>query len=544
MKKFTVEEVAKHSVASDCWIIVDGKVFDVTEFLDVHPGGKKILLKKAGKDASKEFKKFHNASIMKKVGLPMQIGVIESAVTEAPSQPTTETKQTSTPVKVAETDIHQLVSGEQARYGEGIPYGDPTWYQDWNSPHYTQSHINLRKSIREFVDNEVMPFCHEWSEAKAIPREVVKRAAELGILNATSGAAKNPRNVKYMKYPLPGGVKVGEFDIFHEFICVDELSRCGSGGFIWALMGGLGIGLPPIMNFASEELREKVIPGCLAGDKFIALAITEPSAGSDVANLKTTAKDMGDHYLLNGEKKWITQGAYADYYTVACRTGGEGMGGVSLLLVERTMPGVNARYMDCQGMWGSGTSYITFEDVKVPKHHIIGKVNQGFKYIMHNFNHERLGIVMQANRLARVCIEEALKYSLKRKTFGQRLIEHAVIRNKFGHMIRQCEATHAWLESVLYQLKTQPENVTPNLLAGPIALLKAQSTQTFEFCAREASQIFGGLAYTRGGQAEKVERLYREVRAYAIPGGSEEIMLDLGVRQALKQAFAATKQKL
>ncbi|KAG1202035.1 hypothetical protein G6F70_002639 [Rhizopus microsporus] len=347
-----------------------------------------------------------------------------------------------------------------------------------------------------------------------------------------------------MKYPLPAGLKIEEFDIFHEFVCIDEIARCGSGGFIWALMGGLGIGLPPVLNFGSEELKAKVVPGCLSGEKFIALAVTEPSAGSDVANLKTTAKDMGDYYLLNGEKKWITQGGYADYYTVACRTGGPGMGGVSLLLVERTMPGVNARFMDCQGMWGSGTSYITFEDVKVPKSHIIGKVNHGFRYIMHNFNHERLGIVMQANRLARVCIEEALKYSLKRKTFGQRLIEHAVIRNKLGHMIRQCEATHAWLESVLYQVQTLPENVTPNLLAGPIALLKAQSTQTFEFCAREASQIFGGLAYTRGGQGEKIERLYREVRAYAIPGGSEEIMLDLGVRQAISKAMAASKPKL
>lgn len=119
-----------------------------------------------------------------------------------------------------------------------------------------------------------------------------------------------------------------------------------------------------------------------------------------------------------------------------------------------------------------------------------------------------------------------------------------MIRNKLGHMIRQCEATHAWLESVLYQLHTLPEKATPNLLAGPIALLKAQSTQTFEYCAREASQIFGGLAYTRGGQGEKVERLYREVRAYAIPGGSEEIMLDLGVRQALGKAMANSKSKL
>jgi alkylation response protein AidB-like acyl-CoA dehydrogenase len=165
------------------------------------------------------------------------------------------------------------------------------------------------------------------------------------------------------------------------------------------------------MNFANEELRNRIVPECLAGDKIISLCITEPSAGSDVANLATNAKDMGDYFLVNGEKKWITQGAYADYYTVACRTGGEGMAGVSLLLIEREFPGVSARQMDCQGMWGSGTSYITFEDVKVPKTHLIGKLNEGFKYVMHNFNHERLGIVMQASRLSRVCIEEALKVS-------------------------------------------------------------------------------------------------------------------------------------
>ncbi|ORE08307.1 acyl-CoA dehydrogenase NM domain-like protein [Rhizopus microsporus var. microsporus] len=548
MKTFTVEEVAKHNKADDIWIIIDGKVFDLTKFINDHPGGKKVLLKKAGKDASKEFKTFHNEAIMQRLGLPMQIGVIgtaETAKPEATAPSAVEPQPAPVTTNVTKTtDIRQLVSNDQARFGEGIPYGDPTWYQDWNSPYYKDSHIKLRKEIRAFVDKEVMPYCHEWSEAKAVPHAVVKRAAELGILNIASGASKKPGNAKYMKYPLPAGLTVEEFDIFHEFVCIDEIARCGSGGFIWALMGGLGIGLPPVLNFGSEELKAKVVPGCLSGEKFIALAVTEPSAGSDVANLKTTAKDMGDYYLLNGEKKWITQGGYADYYTVACRTGGPGMGGVSLLLVERTMPGVNARFMDCQGMWGSGTSYITFEDVKVPKSHIIGKVNHGFRYIMHNFNHERLGIVMQANRLARVCIEEALKYSLKRKTFGQRLIEHAVIRNKLGHMIRQCEATHAWLESVLYQVQTLPENVTPNLLAGPIALLKAQSTQTFEFCAREASQIFGGLAYTRGGQGEKIERLYREVRAYAIPGGSEEIMLDLGVRQALSKAIAASKPKL
>ncbi|KAI7901507.1 acyl-CoA dehydrogenase/oxidase [Cokeromyces recurvatus] len=534
MKTFTVEEVKLHNNAKDCWIIIEGNVFDVTHFLNEHPGGKKVILKMAGKDASKQFKTFHNASIMQRIGLPMQIGVIEST-----EQPVIKKETPSLPVKNHEqkraivTDVVQ--NKHLSKFGEGYPYGDPSWYQNWNSPYYNESHIKVRNAVREWVDKEVIPFCHEWSENKEIPKSVLKSAAKVGLLAAVSGAATDPKMAHLLPYGLPSGITLSEFDIFHEFICVDEVARCGSGGLVWALQGGLAIGLPPVIHFANDELKNRIVPECLAGDKVIALCITEPSAGSDVANLTTTAKDMGDYFLLNGEKKWITQGAFADYYTVACRTGNEGMSGVSLLLVERTFPGVSARKMDCQGMWGSGTSYITFEDVKVPKSHLIGELNQGFKYIMHNFNHERLGIIMQANRFSRVCIEESLKYALKRKTFGQRLIDHAVIRNKFGHMIRQCEASHAWLESILYQIKTLPEEEQPSLLAGPIALLKAQSTQTFEYCAREAAQIFGGLAYTRGGQGEKVERLYREVRAYAIPGGSEEIMLDLGVRQIMKK---------
>lgn len=132
-----------------------------------------------------------------------------------------------------------------------------------------------------------------------------------------------------------------------------------------------------------------------------------------------------------------------------------------------------------------------------------------------------MGIAIQANRFARVCLEEATKYAHKRKTFGKRLIDHPVIRNKIANMAHKVEATHAWMESLIYQTEAMPFDMQMLKLGGPIALLKAQSGQTFEFCAREAAQIFGGLSYTRGGQGEKVERLYREVRAFAIPGGSE-----------------------
>ncbi|KAF9585682.1 hypothetical protein BGW38_001235 [Lunasporangiospora selenospora] len=522
---FSVNQVASHNSENDCWIIVHDKVYDVTAFLNDHPGGKKIILKNAGTDATKQFDAFHGPGVLEKHGA-LCIGVIGEPPKEG----------------AAESAAEAASEDDERQFGEMIPFGDPSWYQDWDSPYYKDSHRRLRRALRTFVDTEIMPFVHEWDEAKQVPMFLFSKCADMGILAAIAGTGNLP--VEYFDVEktvlFRGGDKAivppGEFDAFHSFIIGDELARCGSGGVLWGLCGGLGIGLPPIIKYGSEELKQRVVTECLAGRKTICLAITEPSAGSDVANLTTIANEASDGYIVNGEKKWITNGTFADYFTAAVRTGGDGMGGVSLLVVERSMPGVSTRQMQCSGVWSSGTAYINFEDVLVPKANLVGKENRGFKYIMNNFNHERMGIVIQANRLARVCLEEAIKYGSKRKTFGVRLVNHPVLRNKIAHMARQIEATHNWMENVLYQTMTMPEDVQMIKLGGPIALLKAQATQTLEYCAREASQIFGGLAYTRGGQGEKVERIYREVRAYAIPGGSEEIMLDLGARQSIKVA--------
>lgn len=188
--------------------------------------------------------------------------------------------------------------------------------------------------------------------------------------------------------------------------------------------------------------------------------------------------------------------------------------------------------MNVGGVWCSGTTYITMEDVKVPVENLIGKEGEGFKYIMYNFNHERWGVIVISLRFARVCYEESFKYALKRRTFGKPLIENPIIRAKLGNMARAVEAGWAWLENLTYQMQTMTKGEADLKLASPIALLKAHSTQVMDFCAREAVQVFGGLGYTRGGQGEKVERLYRDVRAMVIGGGTEEILIDLGVRVA------------
>ena len=403
-----------------------------------------------------------------------------------------------------------------------------------HSPYFNETHAALRAEVREWIETEIEPHVTEWDEKKEVPASVYKEMGRRGYL---AGLLGTHYQKDFVENPIKS-VPHDKWDLFHEMLLTDELSRVGSGGFVWNVIGGFGIGCPPLVKFGKKSLVDRILPGILNGDKRICLAITEPDAGSDVANLTCEAKlsEDGKHYIVNGEKKWITNGIWADYFTVAVRTGGPGMNGVSLLLIERDFGGVSTRRMDCQGVWSSGTTYITFEDVKVPVENLIGKENQGFRVIMTNFNHERIGIIIQCLRFSRVCYEESVKYANKRRTFGKKLIEHPVIRLKLAHMARQIEASYNWLENVIYQCEKMGETEAMLRLGGPIASLKAQATVTFEFCAREASQIFGGLSYSRGGQGGKVERLYRDVRAYAIPGGSEEIMLDLSIRQSMRVA--------
>lgn len=209
-----------------------------------------------------------------------------------------------------------------------------------------------------------------------MPASLYKKLGERGYLAGLLGV-KYP--TEYTPYRVQS-VAPENWDLFHEMIVADEMSRTGSGGVIWNLLGGYGIGCPPVVKYGKKPLVDRILPGILAGDKRICLAITEPDGGSDVANLNCEAKlsEDGKHYIVNGEKKWITNGVWCDYFTTAVRTGEGGMNGISVLLIERG-PGVSTRRMDCQGVWSSGTTYVTFEDVKVPVENLIGKENQGFK---------------------------------------------------------------------------------------------------------------------------------------------------------------------
>jgi len=260
-----------------------------------------------------------------------------------------------------------------------------------------------------------------------------------------------------------------------------------------------------------------------------------------VAGLRTTAVRDGEFYVVNGTKKWITAGLAADYFTTAVRTGGPGMGGLSLLLIDRNLPGIKLRKMETQFDSASSTTFITFEDVRVPVTYLIGAENMGFMMIMQNFNHERFLISAKATRISRQLFEASIKYAMERETFGKKLITHQIIRYKLAEMIRQVEALQDFLERVCFQFASGVPDIK---LGGQCALLKVQASKTYEYCARESSQIFGGNSIVKEGKGKKIESAYRGVRAMAIPGGSEEILLDFAMRQVAATANKLQKAKL
>lgn len=373
------------------------------------------------------------------------------------------------------------------------------------SPMYSADHEAFRATVRRYVEKELLPHVDAWDEAESFPRSVYRSAAELGLLG--------------LGYPEQYGGT--DADLFHEMVMIEELSRTASGGLLASLFSH-SIGAPPILVGGSESLKARVLPQILAGEKISALAITEPSGGSDVANLCTRAVRDGDDYIVNGSKTFITSGMRADYLTVAVRTGGPGAAGVSALLIDGDSPGLTRTPLKKMGWWCSDTATLHFDNVRVPASHLLGQENRGFEIFMRNFNHERLALAMQAYALARVCLDEASDWAKDRTTFGKRLVEHQVVRQKLVVMATQIEATRAILEDLAQRLERGESPV------AQICMLKNFATQTMQLCADSAVQILGGMGFMRG---TKSERIYREVKVYMIGGGAEEILNDLAARQ-------------
>jgi len=373
-----------------------------------------------------------------------------------------------------------------------------------NEQFYTAEHDAFRDTVRRFVQSEILPHVDAWEDAQSFPRALYEKAGAIGIL-----AIGIPE--------MYGGIPA---DPLLSMIVTQELARAGSGGISASLMSH-SIGMPPLVAAGNGALKARILPEVVAGRTISALAVTEAGGGSDVAAIRTRAVRDGDAYVLSGEKTYITSGMRADVITVLARTGGEGANGLTLLLVED-----DARIMRTplrkMGWHPSDTATLHFDEVRVPVANRLGEEGEGFRIAMRNFNAERLTLAANAAAFSDVCLQDSIAWAKERRTFGQRLIEHQVIRHKLVDMATRIAATQALVDRLAQAVAAGEEPV------AEIAMAKNQATRTMAFCASEAVQIHGGAGYMRG---LRVERIYREVKVNAIGGGAEEIMKELVARR-------------
>ena len=373
--------------------------------------------------------------------------------------------------------------------------------------YFNDTHQQVRATARRFVEREILPFVADWEEAGEFPRELYAKAAAAGLAGVGHPEAL-------------GGM--GEQDVFMKVVVSEELMRSTSGGLV-ASLGSLDIGLPPVWKWGSDELKERVVKPVLAGEKIAALAITEPSGGSDVANLQTRAVLDGDHYVVNGSKTFITSGVRADFYTVAVRTGDKGFGGVSLLLLEKGMEGFAVgRKLKKMGWWASDTAELFFDNVRVPTGNLIGPENGGFLCIMQNFQMERLMLCVMAYMTAQIALEECLTYVRERQAFGRPLAGFQVTRHKLADMATQIEAAR----ELTYRIAARIDN--GETVIKEISMAKNFCTDVADRATYDAVQLFGGMGYMR---ESVVERLYRDNRILSIGGGTREIMNEVIAKQ-------------
>jgi acyl-CoA dehydrogenase len=368
-------------------------------------------------------------------------------------------------------------------------------------PPFTEEHEEFRKVVRSFVQRELYPHAGEWEEARWFPNEVFTRLAELGYLG--------------LKFPTEYG---GDDDIVADAVLAEELAWCGSGGLAAGIGAHIGIALPPIWRFGTEDQKQRYLAPGIRGEKIAALGITEPDAGSDVASIRTHARQTDGGYMVNGSKTFITGGVRADAIVTAVKTGDEGgHHGLSFLIIDRG-PGVESRPLEKLGWHASDTAHITFDDVFVPAENLLGEENQGFYLIMANFQWERLLMALGAVGGMQVAFEKTLGYALEREAFGRPIGKHQAIRHKLAGIATTIEAGRDMTYHALRVYLAGQDAIRDVTMAK--LMTQRSAYEVIDACL----QIHGGNGYMT---EYEIERAARDARLGPIGGGTDEIMKEI-----------------
>jgi acyl-CoA dehydrogenase len=373
---------------------------------------------------------------------------------------------------------------------------------------YQEEHEAFRRTVRAVIQKEILPFAPEWEAREEFPLELFRRFGELGFLG--------------LKYPeAHGGSAAGEL---YEAVLLEELGRCGSGGVSAGLGAQFTISTGPLHLYGTQAQKQRFLAPAIRGEKIGALAITEPDAGSDVAGLRTTAIQDGEHYVVNGSKIYITNGVRADFLVCAVKTDPQvGHKGLSMLIIEKGTPGFSVgRKLQKLGWRASDTAELFFQDCRVPVENLLGQVGQGFYQIMGNFQWERLSLALGALGSMEDMLEQALSYVKQRRAFGQAVAQFQVVRHKLAELFTELECARQLTYHAL-RLHVGGEHAV-----AQTSMAKKVATETACRVADACLQLHGGAGYM---MEYDIQRHWRDARLGPIGGGTSEVMNEIIAKQ-------------
>ena len=375
---------------------------------------------------------------------------------------------------------------------------------------FKEEHQIFRQQVRTFAESELAPKVNQWEEEKLFPNSVFKRAGDLGILGA--------------HYPEDVGGGGGDF--WMSVVKSEELTRCGAAGVVMGLLVQADMATPVINDLGSREVKDEFLAPAIRGDKVAALGVTESGAGSDVAGLRTTARAVGDEYVINGSKTFITNGTRADFVTLMVKTDHDaGHNGISIIVCPTDVKGFSvSKKLEKAGNWSSDTAELFYEDVRVPKRYLLGEEGMGFVYLMQNFQSERLVGCVSGLSGAKLALDRSVQFGRERVAFGKPLIKREYWQQKFVDLYTKYEAAKALTYNACAAYnedKFVNQGAISMETTRIISMSKAYVGDVTAEIMDQCLQFHGGMGYL---EELWVARAWRDARLFRIGGGATEVM--------------------